>query len=338
MPPAPLTPLKIRAVLTLIFSTTSQLGITGLVTAYALWRARLSALVLLYANWIVWDPRPFEVNEEARKIPFWLMWLPRFLGEYFDQSFITTTTIYPLEGPYLFCMHPHGVNGFGPQIAAPQIPQVVAPGVNIRHAGIRGVFYIPVFRELAIAYNTIPVIEDIMLEHLNKGISLTVVVGGAVEALLCGYPDALPIVLDKRKGFVRLAVKTGARLVPCLNFGESQTFTQVFNQPLRDVQTKLMDWLGFSLPLLKPNYWFAPFFPKRKRLTMVVGKPLTAVKVNPDDSKFESAVDTLHKQYIEALKQLHADNREKYGLPSEQKLIIVSSEEARSLKLLQAKI
>ena len=338
MPPAPLTPLKIRAVLTLIFSTTSQLGITGLATAYALWRARLSALVLLYANWVVWDNRPYEVNEEPRKVPFWLMWLPKYLGEYFDQSFISTSTIYPLEGPYLFCMHPHGVNGFGPQIAAPQIPEVVAPGVNIRHAGIRGVFYIPVFRELAIAYNTIPVMEDIMLQHLCKGISLTVVVGGAVEALLCGYPDALPIVLDKRKGFVRLAVKSGARLVPCLNFGESQTFDQVFSQPVRDVQTRLMDLLGFSLPLLKPNYWFAPFFPKRQRLTMVVGKPLQGVKIDPGHPDFEAAVDALHTQYIEALKQLHADNREKYGLPSEQKLIIVSSQDARNLELLRAKI
>ena len=71
---------------------------------------------------------------------------------------------------------------------------------------------------------------------------------------------------------------------------------------------------------------------------MIVGKPLQGVKLDPAHPDFEAAVDALHTQYIEALKQLHADNREKYGLPSEQKLIIVSSQEARNLELLRAKI
>jgi len=338
MPPAPLDPISLRSVLTLILTSSAQLGLAGASLAFTLWRAKLSALVLVYANWMVWDSRPFQVNVEPRKVPSWLAWLPRFLGEYFGQTIVNTATIYPLQGPYIFCMHPHGVNAFGPQAVAPQISEVVAPGVNIRHAGIRGVFYIPVFRELAIAFNTIPVVEDLMINHLKQGVSLTIVVGGAAEALLCGYPDVLPIVLDNRKGFVRLAVKTGARLVPCINYGESQTFTQVFSQPLRDVQGRLMDWFGYSIPLLKPNHWFAPLFPKRKRLTMVVGKPLHAVELDEKDKEFENTVNRLHSEYVEALKELHAETKEKYGLPSEQKLVIVSSQEARNLELLRSKI
>jgi len=338
MPPLPLTPLKFRAVIALVISVSSQLGISGMAVAYALWRARLGALVLLYANWMVWDPRPYEVNVEARKVPSWLMWLPKFLGEYFDQSIVTTATIYPLQGPYIFCMHPHGVNSFGPQAVAPQISEVVAPGVNIRHAGLRGVFYIPVFGELAIAFNTIPVIEDLMIRHLQQGVSLTVVVGGAAEALLCGYPEILPVIVDKRKGFVRLAVKSGARLVPCLNFGESQTFRQIRNQPVLDFQSKLMQWFGFSIPLLKPNYWFAPLFPKRRRLTMVVGSPLPAVKLEETSPCFNEVVNKLHTQYIDSLRRLHEENREKFGLPSEQKLVIVSSQDAVNLNLLRSKI
>ena len=46
------------------------------------------------------------------------------------------------------------------------------------------------------------------------------VLGGAAESLNA-HPGKLELVLRGRKGFVRIALQTGASLVPCLGYGEN---------------------------------------------------------------------------------------------------------------------
>ena len=53
-------------------------------------------------------------------------------------------------------------------------------------------------------------------EGMGRGI--TIVVGGARESL-DAQPHSLRLVLKRRKGFVKLAIRTGADLVPVLAFG-----------------------------------------------------------------------------------------------------------------------
>ena len=50
------------------------------------------------------------------------------------------------------------------------------------------------------------------------GRGITIVVGGARESL-DAQPRSLRLVLKRRKGFVKLAIRTGADLVPVLAFG-----------------------------------------------------------------------------------------------------------------------
>lgn len=50
------------------------------------------------------------------------------------------------------------------------------------------------------------------------GRAITIVVGGARESL-DAQPHSLRLVLKRRKGFVKLAIRTGADLVPVLAFG-----------------------------------------------------------------------------------------------------------------------
>ena len=52
----------------------------------------------------------------------------------------------------------------------------------------------------------------------GMGRAITIVVGGARESL-DAQPHSLRLVLKRRKGFVKLAIRTGADLVPVLAFG-----------------------------------------------------------------------------------------------------------------------
>lgn len=61
-----------------------------------------------------------------------------------------------------------------------------------------------------------------LLTPLNKGpgSSLTIVVGGAAEAL-SAHPGTADLVLKRRLGFIKLAMREGADLVPVFSFGEN---------------------------------------------------------------------------------------------------------------------
>lgn len=47
-----------------------------------------------------------------------------------------------------------------------------------------------------------------------------IVVGGAAEALYA-FPGKYDLVLKKRLGFIRVAIRNGACLVPVISFGEN---------------------------------------------------------------------------------------------------------------------
>lgn len=57
-----------------------------------------------------------------------------------------------------------------------------------------------------------------------------IIVGGAQEALNSS-PGVYKLVLRKRKGFIKIALKTGASLVPVFSFGEVDIYEQKPNPP-----------------------------------------------------------------------------------------------------------
>lgn len=60
----------------------------------------------------------------------------------------------------------------------------------------------------------------------ETGKACVLVVGGAEEAL-DAHPGHHILTLNKRKGFIKLAITTGAQLVPCYSFGENDIYVQV---------------------------------------------------------------------------------------------------------------
>ncbi len=55
-------------------------------------------------------------------------------------------------------------------------------------------------------------------------------IGGATESLYAG-PGTMDLVLRRRKGFVRVALQTGASLVPVINFGENDVYSTIRGDP-----------------------------------------------------------------------------------------------------------
>lgn len=82
-----------------------------------------------------------------------------------------------------------------------------------------------------------------------QGRSVMVVVGGAKESMLSD-PGENTLVLEKRKGFVKMAMRTGAHLVPVYSFGENDVYEQIQFQGIwKSVQMWIQQKLGFQIPL-----------------------------------------------------------------------------------------
>lgn len=113
----------------------------------------------------------------------------------------------------------------------------------------------PFFRELALSLGAIMSSEKSLNCVLSKpegGNVAVLMVGGAAEAFNC-RPGSYKLVINRRKGFARVALKNGSPLVPVISFGETDVFSQIENPEGSSVR-KFQEWL-------KQYIGIAPAFP-----------------------------------------------------------------------------
>ncbi|KAJ3085975.1 2-acylglycerol O-acyltransferase 3, partial [Quaeritorhiza haematococci] len=225
----------------------------------------------LYAVWAYVDAKtPFEGGtDRARFMRDWGFW--KNFDEYFDAHLVKTVDLDP-QKRYLFGYHPHGIYCYGAWsnfIRDDRFSRVF-PGIKLRTSTLDLNFFIPIWRELQLAYGLIGVSaksirnalslyvdvggkrmkqerkgedgengrlgggkdgngedddkEDIVPrgngarkgqgaqaqdgDHVKTPLSVLVVLGGAEEALLA-FPGTNDLVLNKRKGFIKMAIQTG---------------------------------------------------------------------------------------------------------------------------------
>ncbi|VDN54705.1 unnamed protein product [Dracunculus medinensis] len=237
----------------------------------------------------------------------------------------------PAGKNYLIVSHPHGIIAMSTVINfctnATGIQEKL-PLMNIKVCTLMGQFLVPLRRELILLHGMISCSKN-SLKHLlnieNQINNIVVLVVGGAEEALDAYPGSHILTLKNRKGFIKTALETGAHLVPCYSFGETDLYQQAYNPPgstIRNIQTRLKKLFGFSPPLFygrgifNCNFGFLPY---RKAINTVIGAPIPIdKKKNPSKEK----VDELHKLYINKLINLFEDHKTKFGVPKETKLII----------------
>lgn len=138
------------------------------------------------------------------------------------------------------------------------------------------------------------------------GRAITIVVGGARESL-DAHPYSLRLVLKRRKGFVKMAIRTGADLVPVLAFGENDLYDQFLpgeHPNIHKVQLLVKKLLGFTIPLFHARGVFnydVGLMPYRRPVNIVCGRPVKIIQ-NPKPEQEE--VDRVHEEYVNELERL----------------------------------
>ncbi|KAJ9079869.1 diacylglycerol O-acyltransferase 1 [Entomophthora muscae] len=237
---------------------------------------RLWPLLVAYMVYICVDRSSEEGGRRVEWVRQLAVW--RKVGEYFSMSIVREAELDPSK-QYIFGYHPHGIIGNGAVVGFGTEAlgfSKLFPGIEVCPLTLRVNFFIPFYRELALALGFCSVSKTSINSLFTKRKSCLIVVGGAEEALFA-KPCSADLVLKKRMGFVAMAIKNGASLVPVYGFGENECFELYTPKPgsiPHRLQQSIKKTFGFTVPLCHGRNIFTynyGFLPKRHPIT-VVGK------------------------------------------------------------------
>eukprot|EP00884_Botryococcus_braunii_P014990 jgi/Botrbrau1/23492/Bobra.106_1s0043.1 len=287
-------------------------------------------LVILYIISNIWGPfnrGPFTGSwpQPLRRVGIW-----RHAAAYFPLALVKTADI-PSDRSYIFAFHPHGIFSISAFLALGTDGAGFSdlfPGLRMHLMTLVINFYCPLLKEVLLLHGICNCSIEACRNILSKGHgeSITLVVGGAKESL-AAEPDAYDLVLNSRKGFVRMALEVGADLVPVLSFGENNLY-RISHFPRESLVGKMQHFLlrswGYTVPAISGKGLMG-FLPYQKRLAVVVGAPIRVSKYEGSLSAPEGrkAVDQLHRRYMEALRQLWDQHKGRFAIDRKRTLQII---------------
>ncbi len=147
----------------------------------------------------------------------------------------------------------------------------------------------------------VPANPDNGRELLNRGRIVLVAPGGMREALRPGE-ERYDVRWDRRKGFVRLALRAGApiQLAAC---PDADRMFHVYESKLTKVIYKTL-----KVPMPVVRGWGPTLLPRPVKLTHVLSEPLQPPEL--DEAHFDEQVDDWHAQVQARMAELMAEARQ----------------------------
>jgi hypothetical protein len=279
-------------------------------------KAALALVIVLYL------PSFFDGSEKRlgrpwgalRKHPIWSL-----TQGYFPCTLKRTKALPSHGKKYVFGWHPHGILILSRIHAYGGVWESLFPGIDFRVLGATPMFYVPGCREICLWMGAVDAGRRTAERVLRAGLSLVVYPGGSKEIFHTDpNSSATTVVLNARKGFVRLAASAGADLVPVFVFGEKKCYERL------NVHANVRDWFLNTLKIPLIVFWgrYGTWYPFRAKQTVVFGAPISTLK--KDGSKSTDAdVDALHAEYRDALVALFEAHKEEAGYGPEETLVVV---------------
>eukprot|EP00195_Chlamydomonas_chlamydogama_P001910 CAMPEP_0202915688 /NCGR_PEP_ID=MMETSP1392-20130828/66329_1 /ASSEMBLY_ACC=CAM_ASM_000868 /TAXON_ID=225041 /ORGANISM="Chlamydomonas chlamydogama, Strain SAG 11-48b" /LENGTH=369 /DNA_ID=CAMNT_0049607809 /DNA_START=380 /DNA_END=1489 /DNA_ORIENTATION=+ len=248
----------------------------------------LAAAMVCYLTY-VWTVgfKAAETKSWKPLLKRWKLW--RHMQQYFDAKLHKTADLDPKKN-YIFAMVPHGIaacSGWINFCTEATGFSDTFPGIDVRCLTLDANFRAPVIREYCLLHGLRSAGRKSMKSILNSGPGSAVMLipGGAAESLLTA-PGTMDLLLTRRKGFVKIALETGASLVPVVAFGENDLFdTHIPSKGSKSeaVMLLLKRWFSFATPLFWGTGVTGGFglLPRNRPLNTVVGAPIEVPRYDP---------------------------------------------------------
>jgi hypothetical protein len=269
-------------------------------------------------------------SERLRRLPIWSLF-----ASYFPARLHRSQELEPTR-KYIFGYHPHGIISHGAFAAfateALGFSQLF-PGITNALLTLESNFRYPIYREYALRLGMASVSRESCENILSKGgpngegmgRAITIVVGGARESL-DAKPGTIRLVLRRRKGFVKLAIRTGADLVPVLAFGENDIYDQLDTDShpyVHKLQMLVKKVMGFTVPIFHARGIFnydVGMMPYRRPINIVVGRPIRVAQDKHPDNEY---INEVHEKYVAELLRLWNEHKDTFAKHRQGELEIV---------------
>lgn len=232
-------------------------------------------------------------------------WLFRGLFHHWRRFFALQVVMEDDAIPHraLFGCFPHGVFPLGLFLAS-SVSDEILPGRRVKGAIASAFFWVPLLGNLLSVFGCVPADAEEMEKHLRADTSVFLLPEGIAGIFQTSFQSERAF-LRSRKGFVRLAMQTGASLVPVYVFGQSHllsvlpgngSFLEAWSRKLR---VSLLLFFGD---------WMLPL-PRAIPLLVVAGPSIETSSSNLSDE----AVDAKHAEFCQSLIALFDRHKASYG-------------------------
>ncbi|CAF0895187.1 unnamed protein product [Rotaria sp. Silwood1] len=262
----------------------------------------LHSSIHLYGCWLLFDYRTDSKggrwSNRFRRLCIW-----KQFANYFPLKLIKSEDLDPNRN-YIFGYHPHGafsLSAFGNFATDATHFSILFPNIRPHLMLLRLQFLFPCTRDLFLNLGACCVsrrsCEYLLSGKCGQGNALVIVLGGVPE-MHATRNDTMIFYIKRRKGFVKLALKHGASLVPVISFGENELYER----------RTCFNLIPNGIPCGRSIVGHIPF---RHPVITVVGKP---IHVNKIVDPTATDIDQLHNEYIQPIEQLFEVNKCQYGL------------------------
>jgi hypothetical protein len=201
-----------------------------------------------------------------------------------------------LPSSCLFVWQPHGLISLSSVFY--NIGVCKHPHYKSNHAVTLPIYhFIPVVSDIARYLDIIPSDSYTIKKTLEKGDSVSVMLGGVREMLTADDSKHMKLYIRKRTGIFRIALETKKPLVPVLSFGENEIFPRSEQWWATWINSTLHSYmgLGVAIPTWKAlQNWFELSYKPLKPIVTHVGSPIPAT----------GDIDSLRNDYIKAVEDL----------------------------------
>jgi 1-acyl-sn-glycerol-3-phosphate acyltransferase len=210
---------------------------------------------------------------------------------------------------YIFAAQPHGVLSFVGMCSAALHPEDT---IRVPTAAASIVLKTPLLKHVMGIFNLIDASATSLKRHFQNGGSVVIYIGGIAELFKTSRTEER-LYLQKRKGFIKLALTEGVDIVPVYLFGNSSVLSVLTQGPLVSLSRKLqasltLFWGKFYLPI-----------PRDEKLLYVVGKPMGLPHIlNPT----QDDIDKWHEKYCIEVRKIYEAYQEKLPMYKHKKLFI----------------
>jgi len=221
--------------------------------------------------------------------------------------------------PRLMVAPPHGVFPYGNILSMLGWPALF--GHTFRGLASSAALWPPIFKQVLRSIGVVDASRHIARKTLEGGESIGISTGGVAEIFFTNSEDEC-ILLKERIGLIKLAIRTGADIVPCYCFGNTKLLNCWAGEGVpgaRYILEKISRKLGFALILIYGRF-FLPI-PLRKPVLAIMGKAIQTHHIKCEDPTSEQ-IEMIQTKLLSEMERIFDTYKPYYGW-DEKKLIIM---------------